>query len=156
MQLVKYLGTEEIIRQNNCSFPTFIRLQFCLSASTKTYLQTKGWDNQEMVRSILLFGCRTFPSTNRWHREAGGLCYWQWWTIGQLTTWSTTLNDGLENVLKPWAVGCARWRKDWPEVSSEFTLFRLTWGRLHPRRGQYYERRTNNPIWLNPGTSASE
>ncbi len=54
-------GTEEIRSRINFARSAFSRLQCCLWSRREISLRTKGWVYQAVVRSILLYGCKTWP-----------------------------------------------------------------------------------------------
>ncbi len=54
-------GTEEIRSRINLARSAFFRLQFCLRSRREISLRTKGRVYQAVVRSILLYGCETWP-----------------------------------------------------------------------------------------------
>ncbi len=54
-------GTEEIRSRINLARSAFSRLQCCLWSRREISLRTKGSVNQAVVRSILLYGCETWP-----------------------------------------------------------------------------------------------
>ncbi len=54
-------GTEEIRSRINLARSAFSRLQSCLWSRREISLRTKGRVYQAVVRSILLYGCETWP-----------------------------------------------------------------------------------------------
>ncbi len=54
-------GTEEIRSRINLALSAFSRLQPCLWSRREIFLRTKGRVYQAVVRSILLYGCETWP-----------------------------------------------------------------------------------------------
>ncbi len=54
-------GTEEIRSRFNLARSAFSRLQSCLWSRREISLRTKGRVYQAVVRSILLYGCETWP-----------------------------------------------------------------------------------------------
>ncbi len=54
-------GTEEIRSRINLAHSAFSRLQSCLWSRREISLRTKGRVYQAVVRSILLYGCETWP-----------------------------------------------------------------------------------------------
>ncbi len=54
-------GTEEIRSRINLARSAFCRLQCCLWSRREISLRTKGRVYQAVVRSILLYGCKTWP-----------------------------------------------------------------------------------------------
>ncbi len=54
-------GTEGIRGRMNLARFAFSRLQICLWSRREISLHTKGWVYQAVVRSILLYGCETWP-----------------------------------------------------------------------------------------------
>ncbi len=54
-------GTEQIRSRVNLACPAFSRLQSCLWSNREMSLCAKGKVYQAVVRSILLYGCETWP-----------------------------------------------------------------------------------------------
>ncbi len=54
-------GTEEIRSRINLARSAFYRLQSCLWSRREISLRTKGKVYQAVARSILLYGCETWP-----------------------------------------------------------------------------------------------
>ncbi len=54
-------GTEDIRSRINLARSAFARLQTCLESRREISLRIKGRVYQAVVRSILLYGCETWP-----------------------------------------------------------------------------------------------